>query len=254
VNWFEGQTAVVTGAANGIGRGTVELLCELGASVIAVDIDRDALDGTFASTDVTQFVADIGGDGRALAATLIREFGPVRLLVNSVGIDTEDHFLQLPEDRFDRVLNTNLRGPWFFTRGLAQRMVDDRLSASIVFVSSLHDTFVRTFPHYSATKAAVAMLVKELAVELAPHGVRVNAVSPGVIHTERVRAPVDERDRERLRRLIPVGRVGQPSEVARIIAVLLNDEWSGYVTGANIRVDGGLGLHSWSLDEPRSRG
>jgi len=252
--WFDGQTAVVTGAANGIGRGTAELLSDLGASVIAVDIDRDALDGAFGNSDVAPFVADVAGDGLELAAALTRAHGPARLLVNNVGVDTADHFLQLQESGFDRVLDTNLRGPWFLTRGLVQRMIDDRLPGSIVFVSSLHDTFVRTFPHYSASKAAVAMLVRELAVELAPHGIRVNAVSPGVIRTARVRAPVDERDRERLRRLIPVGRVGEPHEVARMIAVLLSEELSGYVTGANVRVDGGLGLHSWSLDEQHAQG
>jgi NAD(P)-dependent dehydrogenase (short-subunit alcohol dehydrogenase family) len=252
--WFEGQTTVVTGAAKGIGRSTAELLSDLGASVIAVDIDRDALDGAFGEGDVTPFVADVARDGLELAAALTRAHGPVQLLVNNVGVDTEDRFLQLQETEFDRVLNTNLRGPWFLTRGLAQRMIDDRLGGSIVFVSSLHDSFVRTFPHYSASKAAVTMLVRELAVELAPHRIRVNVVSPGVIHTARVSAPVDERDRERLRRLIPIGRMGEPHEVARMIAMLLSEELSGYVTGATVRVDGGLGLHSWSLDEQHAQG
>ena len=114
-----------------------------------------------------------------------------------------------------------------------------------VFVSSLHDTYVRTQPHYSTSKAAVTMLVKELASELGPHGIRVNAVSPGAI---RSRAnPIDTAaQQDRVRRIVPLGRPGEPAEVARMVAVLLSDHWSGYVTGANVRVDGGLGLYSWS--------
>jgi len=91
------------------------------------------------------------------------------------------------------------------------------------------------------------MLVKELANELAPTGIRVNAVSPGSIRTERIDG--GRKQDKRLGRLIPLGRAGEPVEVARMIAVLLSDEWSGYVTGTNVRVDGGLGLHSWSQDQ-----
>jgi NAD(P)-dependent dehydrogenase (short-subunit alcohol dehydrogenase family) len=253
MDWFQGKTAVVTGAARGIGRGTAELLDELGARVIAVDVDGRALDAAFAHSEVTPHVADMAGDGMEIAAALTAEHGLVELLVNNVGVDTEHRFLDLEEQDYDRVFATNLRGPWFLTRGLAQRLVDERRRGSIVFVSSLHDAFVRTFPHYSASKAAVAMLVKELAAELGPHGIRVNAVSPGVIHTARVPEPEDRATRERLQTLIPLGRIGKPREVARMVAVLLCAEYSDYVTGANVRVDGGLGVHSWSLDRETQR-
>ena len=246
--WFDGKTAVVTGGAHGIGRSTAELLAELGAAVIAVDVDGDALQTVFSGHSVTPFVADVASESESLAETLVSEFGPIDLLVNNVGIDTPHHFLELGELDWDRVFRVNVRGPWFLTHGIAKRMVKEGRSGSIVFVSSLHDSFIRTLPHYSASKAAVAMLVKELANELGPHGVRVNAVSPGVIHTARVPLPVDEQEQSRLRSLIPLGAMGEPLQVARMIAVLLNDQWSEYVTGANIPVDGGLGLHSWSVD------
>jgi NAD(P)-dependent dehydrogenase (short-subunit alcohol dehydrogenase family) len=247
MDWFGGRTAVVTGAARGIGKSAAELLDDLGARVVAVDIDRDALEEAFGGGTVVAFPADVSKDGLKLAADLAAAHGPVELLVNNVGVDSEAHFLDLGERDFDRIFATNLRGPWFLTRGLAQLMLDRAEGGAIVFVSSLHDTFVRSFPHYSASKAAVAMLVKELAVELAPHRIRVNAVSPGAIQTGHVPAPADERERARLRELIPLGGLGQPRQVARMIAVLLCDEWSDYITGANVRVDGGLGLHSWSL-------
>ena len=247
--WFSGRTAIVTGAARGIGRATAELLSSLGAVVVAVDKDEAALHAAFGTDRVVLRVGDLAGDDvEQTAEDIWQRHGPIRLLVNNVGIDSPHHFLDLGRADFDRVFGTNLRGPWFFTKQIARRLVDAELSGAVVFVSSLHDTVIRTLPHYSASKAAVGMLVRELANELAPSGIRVNAVSPGRIATERMGGAGPTRD-ERLRRLVPLGRAGEPVEVARMIAVLLSDEWSGYVTGTNVRVDGGLGLHSWSLDE-----
>jgi NAD(P)-dependent dehydrogenase (short-subunit alcohol dehydrogenase family) len=108
-----------------------------------------------------------------------------------------------------------------------------------VFVSSLHDHRIRGNPHYSASKAAIAMLVRELAYELAPNGIRVNAVSPGWVARE------GEKIDKRARGVIPLGRAGTPADVAHMAMVLLSDDLSSYVTGANIPVDGGLALHSW---------
>ena len=238
---FRGRTAVVTGAAHGIGRSTAELLAEHGAQVVAVDIDQDALDRAFADTTISPYPADLAANGLQLAAALAERYGQIQLLVNNVGIDTPDRFLTLNDAKFDQVFATNLRGPWFLTRGLSQAMIDNQQPGSIVFVSSLHDTFIRTFPHYSSSKAAVSMLARKLAAELGPYRIRVNTVSPGVIRTHHVPAPIDERDRERLRTLIPLGRVGDPVDVARVIVMLLDDEHAGYVTGTNVRVDGGWG-------------
>ncbi len=248
MEWFVGKTAVVTGAARGIGLGVAQLLDELGARVLAIDRDADALDSAFGTGQVTPVAADLRNAPIELADELATR-GPVDLLVNNVGIDTPAGFLELEEDEFDLVFETNLRGPWFLTRELARRMVADGRRGSIVFISSLHDTFIRRYPHYSSSKAAVAMLVKEAAQELAPHGVRVNAISPGVITSGHVPADTTPSEQEISRRLVPLGRKGTPIEVARMVAVLLNDDWSGYVTGVNVRVDGGLSLHSWSLDE-----
>lgn len=249
MDWFGGKAAIVTGAARGIGRGVAELLDELGARVVAVDRDADALVDAFTGRDIAAWTADVGGDPVALARELTAAHGSVDFVVNNVGIDTAARFLDLEESDFDLVFETNLRGPWFLTREFARRMVAERRRGAIVFVSSLHDSFVRGYPHYSASKAAVAMLVKEAAQELAPHAIRVNAVSPGVIVSGHVPADATAAERELSRGLIPLGRKGTPLDVARIVAVLLNEDWSGYVTGTNVRVDGGLGLHSWSVDQ-----
>ena len=240
--WFAGRSAIVTGAARGIGRATAELLAALGAQVVAVDNDVDALRESFGSANPVPWAGDLGADGvEELAAEIWRRHGPVQLLVDNVGVDTPHGFLELGKEDFDDVFATNLRGPWFFTKEIALRLREAELTGSIVFVSSLHESIVRALPHYSASKAAVAMLVKELAVELAP-SIRVNAVSPGRIRTERLA--------ESGGRFVPLQRPGEPNDVARMVAVLLSDEWSGYVTGANVRVDGGLSLHSWLVEDP----
>lgn len=248
MDWFGGRIAVVTGAAHGIGRGTAELLDDLGARVIAVDRDAGGLKEAFAGREIVRWEADLGGDVVSLAQEISAAHGLVDLLVNNVGIDTQRGFIELPEEDFDLVFRTNLRGPWFLTRELAQRMVEERRGGAIVFVSSLHDTYIRGYPHYSASKAAVSMLVKEMAQALGPHGIRVNAVSPGVIESAHVPPDMNAEQEEATCRLIPLGYKGQPLHVARMVAVLLSDHWSAYVTGANVRVDGGLGVHSWSFD------
>lgn len=245
MDWFAGRTAVVTGAAHGIGEAVARQLDELGARTVAVDIDEAALRTAFSGGSVACVTGDLGSDHTsALAAEILAAHGPVTLLVNNVGIQTPHDFLELDPHDFDRVMATNLRGPWFFTRRIAEDLVARRASGSFVFVSSLHDRFVHTRPHYSASKAAISMLVKELAQRFGPHRIRVNAVSPGAVRTHRV-PPKEE---ERFASLIPLGRLGEPRDVARIVAVLLSDEWSGYLTGANVPVDGGLALHSWSVD------
>ena len=243
---FAGRAAVVTGAAHGIGRGAAEFLQTLGARVVAIDRDEGALHDAFGDGGCATSIADLGAGGvEQLAEEIWSSHGPIDLLVNNVGIYPARRFFDVRPGEFDSVFNTNLRGPWFFTKRIAQHLVGESRSGAIVFISSLHDHRVGGHPHYSASKAAVSMLVKELAAELAPHGIRVNAVSPGMVRT--TGTPIS--DNSPFRRIVPLGRIGRPADVARMTAVLLSDEWSGYVTGANISVDGGLNLQNWSTCE-----
>lgn len=250
-----GRTALVTGAGRGIGQAIAELLDEAGAKVIAVDCDEHALHDSFGEGSVVTVCADLSGPNPAeLAADIWRDHGPIELLVNNVGISTEDGFLELGESDFDLVFNTNLRGPWFLTKEIVRRLLAEERRGSIVFVSSLHDTHVRRRPHYSASKAGVAALVRELAHELAPHGIRVNAVSPGIVRTNH--NPIDGPEVEAyVKRVVPMRRVGEPPDVAKVVAALLSEEWASYVTGANVPVDGGLALHTWvgSQEAPLER-
>lgn len=246
-----GRAAVVTGAAHGIGRGTAELLQALGARVVGVDRDARALDELVCDHGCAALTGDLAGDRvEELAEEIWAGYGPIDLVVNNVGVDPARRFFDIDPDEFDLVLGTNLRGPWFFTKRLAQHLIDEGRGGAIVFVSSLHDHRVHTHAHYSASKAAVSMLVKELAAELGPHGIRVNAVSPGIVNTHG--NPVSEDSPSR--RLVPLGRIGAAEDIAHVTAMLLSDEWCAYVTGANVPVDGGLDLYSWSTAnglEPR---
>src|SRR6266536_899842 len=133
------------------------------------------------------------------------------------------------------------------TRRLARELIQRNRRGAILFISSLHDTFVAQRPHYSASKAGVAMLCRELAHELGSHGIRVNAISPGWIRTAPdLNTPEQRAKYELTQPRIPLRRPGDPEDVAKVALVLLSDAWSGYVTGANVPVDGGLSLFSWS--------
>jgi NAD(P)-dependent dehydrogenase (short-subunit alcohol dehydrogenase family) len=244
---LQGRLAIVTGAGHGIGLAVARELHGLGSTVIALDKDRSRLDEVFSASGFIPVHCDVAGEETMhLVDSLVAQHGPIPLIVNNVGITTPHGFLDLDPTDFDLVFRTNLRGPWFLTRQLVLALIKAGAGGAIVFVSSVHDTFVRMNPHYSATKAAIAMLVKELAYELAPHGIRVNAVSPGWIKTQPDVSP----DRERaFADRIPAGRPGQPEDVSRVVVALLSRNLD-YVTGANVRVDGGLALHTWLADLP----
>jgi glucose 1-dehydrogenase len=240
-----GQRAVVTGGAKGIGLAIARRLLACGAYVVVVDKDEQALRSAFSNGECSPVRADIAVGAADLADGLLSDHGPISLIVNNVGVSTPHRFLELESREYDQVFRANLDGPWFFTRQLARGLIRAGMDGSILFISSVHDTFIRLYPHYSASKAATAMLVKELAYELAPHRIRVNAISPGWIRTG------DDPPEERLRKvvtLVPAGVPGEPDDVARLAVVLLSNAWSGYVTGANLTVDGGLSLHNWLMD------
>jgi glucose 1-dehydrogenase len=244
-----GRLAVVTGAAHGIGRAIAVRLGRAGARVLAVDNDPGGLRAAFGGPardglDCTPVHGDLAGpDTAALAERLLAAHGPVHLIVNNVGMCTQTGFFETDEDRFDLVFHTNLRGPWFFTRRLVGELVDRGEGGAVLFISSLHDTFVVGRPQYSASKAGVAMLTRELARQLGPHRIRVNAISPGWVKTAPASPGLDET--ERARRMVPVGRPGQPDDIARIAVVLLSEACASYITGANVPVDGGLSLYNW---------
>lgn len=235
-----GRRAVVTGGARGIGNAIGRWLAAAGCAVTLVDRGFPDGEASVGQDTFTRVEADMGDADPQGVAEQVLARGPIELIVNNVGIDTQHRFTELDRGDFDRVMAVNLRGPWFFTRRLVDELLGSGRSGSILFISSLHDHVVRLFPHYSASKAAVSMLTRELAHELGPRGIRVNAISPGWILTRPAQPPPDE-----TADWLPLGRVGRPDDLGPLAVTLLSDALAGYVTGANVPVDGGLGLHTW---------
>jgi NAD(P)-dependent dehydrogenase (short-subunit alcohol dehydrogenase family) len=234
--------AVITGAARGIGLATAQRLAGEGLRIAAIDRDGDAL----AAADLPPATMRIRHDIAELCDSLDGLVDPgldVAVLVNNVGVRDGRPFLDLPVEQAAATIHTNILGSWAMTRAVSRRMVDRGRAGSIVFVLSLHTNRVRLFPDYSVSKAGLSMLVQELASELGPHRIRVNAVSPGYVDT--YGEAVADEERTELAGLVPLGRLGHPDDVAAVVAVLCDDTRSSYVTGADIRIDGGLDQFNW---------
>jgi glucose 1-dehydrogenase len=189
---LQGQRAVVTGAARGIGEAIAKWLIMAGADVIVVDKDDQALERSFSSEPCRLLRGDLGHDDVIELVEELTVDGPLELVVNNVGVTARQGVLDIGPSELDRVLVTNLRGPWLFTERLVKALIADqertprqrpRRRGSILFISSLHDRFVAEDAHYGVSKAGVAMLVKTMAKQLAAYRIRVNAISPGWIRT-----------------------------------------------------------------------
>ena len=240
------RSAVVTGAAMGIGRAVAERLLADGVHVVALDRDATALREAAAvlGTSFEPVVGDVGEwDAHERAGDVAEQAGDLRYWVNNAGVDWVGGAHEVDASHIDEGLRVLLAGPMFGSAVAVRRMLARR-SGSIVNVSSIQG--VAAFPRYyvyDAAKAGVLMATKSIAVDYGPFGIRCNAVLPGTVETPMTydTLPSDlERD-EALRReglLAPMLRVAQPAEIAEVVAFLLSDRAS-YVNGAEIVADGG---------------
>jgi NAD(P)-dependent dehydrogenase (short-subunit alcohol dehydrogenase family) len=252
------KAALVTGAGHGIGRACALQLAADGHEVVAVDIDEAGLDELPAEI-AHRIVHDVGKAPDALARIVLSKVPYCSTIVNNVGVLDGRPFLDLPPEAVEATWRTNVAGPWELTRLLVKDLIQRRQAGSVVFVNSLHSHRVRMCPDYSSTKAALMMLVQELTAELGPHGIRVNSVSPGVVDTwsDRVAQPAEHRARSEA--LVPLRVLGAPEDVANAVAFLCDPDTARYVTGADLRVDGGLDTYNWlqglygSADEERAQ-
>lgn len=269
---LEGKAAIVTGAAQGIGRAIAERLAADGARVALCDMDVAAVDAVRASLgnpdqhlairlDVTDSAAV-----DAAVAQAAETFGTIDILVNNAGIgaaagdgsdkfyaamaerDAEiaekgssrkpvDQLIHMEDDGWRRVVAVNLDGAFFCTRAVARIMAKGNHGGSIIHISSTSAASGEGSPHYVASKTAVIGLARQLARELAPRGIRVNAVAPGPTDTP-IMQNISAEWRASLAAAVPLGRMAQPSEVASVVAFLASDDAS-FVTGALYAANGG---------------
>ncbi|HVY23132.1 MAG TPA: glucose 1-dehydrogenase [Steroidobacteraceae bacterium] len=252
---LEGKVALVTGAAQGIGQAIAVRLAEEGADVI---ID-DRADDDRAEETLTQ-VKSTGRRGCIVARSLgsaaadkqliedgIRQMGRIDILVNNAGVERNASFWEITEQDYDFVLDINLKGTFFATQAFVQHLRATNRPGRIINISSVHEEL--PFPHFStycASKGALKMLMRNLAIELAPLGITINNIAPGAIET-----PINTKllnSPALLKALlgnIPLNRLGKPNDVAGVAAFLASDDAS-YITGTTVVVDGGL---LWNYSE-----
>lgn len=243
VDEVRGKVAIVTGAASGIGRATAELFAERGARVVALDRD-DAVTG-LASESVVPLVADVTVDGSAerAVATAVDRFGRLDVLVNNAGYINYRPVIETDRDEWEKTMAINATGYFLFAREAVKAMLPAR-SGAIVNIASYASFFA--FPGiapYAASKGAVAQLTRALALEVAPHGIRVNAVGAGNVVTNLLNTFRDD-GRAFLAdhgRHAPIGRAAEPREIAEVVAFLASERAS-FAIGSIVMVDGGYSV------------
>lgn len=244
---LERKTTIVTGAGSGIGRKTAEVLHAAGASLILTDLHADPLASLSASLDPTgRTVATIVGDvtkpqdNNAVVELCRARYGGLDFLIPAAGIYPEQSVVHMTDQQWRQMMSVNLDGVFYLTRAAIPLM---RRGGCIVNVSSMaahRGSFGRA--HYAATKAALLSFTRSLALELAPD-IRVNAVSPGFIATETVIGLLGTERSQQLADSVPLRRLGQPEDVAGVIAFLCSSA-AAYVTGATIHINGGIYMAS----------
>lgn len=243
---LDGKRAIVTGAGNGIGRATALRLADAGAAVAVIDrLDaaaaRTAASIKAAGARALPIHADVTRRAQveAMVARVAESWGGVDILVNNAGGSLTSAFLDLEEDEWDRVLNVNLKAAYLCARPVA-RLMAQQGGGRIVNVSSNYGvTGSAPRAHYSAAKAGVIGLTKAMALDLAAHGITVNAVAPGPTATERVRGHYSAEEWAERGRGIPLGRTGEPEDIADAVLFLVGDR-ARYITGQTLHVNGGL--------------
>jgi 3-oxoacyl-[acyl-carrier protein] reductase len=243
---LEGKSAIVTGAGRGIGTAIARKFLQEGARLLICDVAVERLDGSIRDLGTLGEVHALAGDvtDPNFDALLVRRardlFGDLDVLVNNAGVVAFEPFLEHTEATWDRTLAVNLKSVFLLGQAAARAMVEQGKGGVIVnMASSNGHVGEKGLAAYNASKAGVVLLTKTMAIEMAPHNIRVNCVSPGFIQTELVReAGMDEDSIRKYIGKIPLGRHGRPEEVANVFAFLASDEAS-FMAGESVVVDGG---------------
>ena len=252
---LKGKVALVTGAGTGIGHAMAQCFGREGASVIVNYFGHDA-DAKRLASELSKVCqrsiavqADVSRSTQvsAMVEQAVKEFGRIDVLVNNAGVESSHPFLDTPEDVWDKTIDIDLKGA-FLCAQVCGRVMRDHGGGSIVNISSIHeDVTFPGFTPYCAAKGGMRMMMRNMALELAPLNIRVNNIAPGAIAT-----PINEQTLhdphkvKELNRIIPLGRVGRPEEVAQVALFLASDR-SSYVTGSTYFVDGGMVRYAEAL-------
>jgi 3-oxoacyl-[acyl-carrier protein] reductase len=238
----KGKVTILTGGAQGIGRTIAAFLADQGSDIVIFDV----LDGEATAAELREkgvraayFKVDVSGLAQVeqAVAAVVKEMGGIDNLVNNAGITRDKLLIRMSEEEWDQVIRVNLKGVFTCTKTVIRHML--KKGGSIVNVSSIAGLMGNAGQsNYAASKAGIVGFTKSVAREYGERNIRVNAVAPGFIMT-RMTDTLDEAWKEKTVKAIPLGRAGEPIDVARVVYFLLSD-YSAYVTGETINVSGGL--------------
>ncbi len=244
-----GKVAIVTGSDSGIGQAIAERFAQEGANCVIdyrqhldqADVTRQKIEAAGGKAIIVHADVSVLADTANLVEQAWTQLGSCDILVNNAGIEKSADFVDVTEADYDAVLNVNLKGAFFLTQAFVRRLKAAGKPGRVINISSVHEDMV--FPHFStycASKGAMRMLMRDLAVELGPLGINVNNIAPGAINTP-INASLlaDKPKLDALLKNIPLGRLGKPEEVAGVAAFLASDD-GAYVTGSTYFLDGGL--------------
>ena len=250
-----GKSAVVTGGAMGIGQAIAFRLTEAGASMMIADIDLEAANQTVEQIKATGGKAQAiradtrnAADAKKVAQATVEALGSLDILVNNAGVYPIFPIKEISEEIWDRTVDTNLKGMFFYSQAAAEEMIKGGHGGKIVNIASIDALHPGgELAHYNASKGGVVMLTKALALELAPHQILVNTVAPGSIRTPGTAASTDaylsrggeiENLAKKFRERVPLGRVGKPDDIAKVVLFVVSAA-ADYMAGSLVLVDGG---------------
>ena len=247
---LEGKVVIVTGAAGGIGGGIVRSMNEAGGMVVLSDYDGERLREAeaaareYADRDrIAAIEADVTSriEVERLVVATVERFGGVDVLVNNAGVLRVGPSLEISEEEWNLVLSSNLTSAFLCSQAVLPRMIEQGSGAIVNITSVAADAFTTKHVHYAASKAGMIALTRDLGYEMAPHGVRINGVSPSAVMSRMNQEGLAPATRESLEKAIPLGRWGEPADIGDAV-VFLASERAAFIVGENLTVAGGSDL------------
>lgn len=248
---IKNKVVIITGGASGIGKATASLFLREGAKVVVVDSDADRIKNISAifkdSNNIIYENIDIrfSDQIKKMVADVIKQFGKIDILFNNAGVEAHNEIQDLPEEEWDFILDTNLKGSFLCSKFVIPHMIKNNFGVIVNNSSKMAELVLEKAGAYCASKSGLLGLTKVMALDLAKYNIRVNAVLPGSVDTplmwQGVRDEEFEERKYQCERSIPLKRVANPEEIAKFVLFLVSDDAS-YITGSCLTIDGGLGV------------